>query len=251
LKSCQVRRFNKNVFSKDNLSVLLMGLSCLSNVVHSDEIIHTIAKVKSFIPSDQAENVALEVNKISIDVNPWMNNPSIKFCMQKIEHALNEKYLISFSYINHHGDFLPRTVDPYQLVSKNGNWYFYGFCHVRDDYRLFKLSRIVDLVVEEEKFVPKEFPIPQLDSTDIAHPQQIMITLRIHISLMERVLDYCSYDHFEPDGDCHFIVHFPFIDHYYYYDMLLSFGEKCECLEPLRVRNRLHQKISDLQALYV
>ena len=129
-------KIDKNVFSKDNLSFLLMGLSCLSNIVHGDEIIHTITKVKSFIPSDQAENVAIEVNKINIDINPWMSNPSIKSCMQKIQRALDERYLLSFSYMNHHGSFLQRTVEPYQLVSKNGNWYFYGFCHLRNDYRL-------------------------------------------------------------------------------------------------------------------
>lgn len=243
-------KIDKKVFSEDDLSVLLMGLSSLSNVVHRDELIHTISKVKSFIPSHQAENIALRSNQISIDMDPWINNPSIKSNLAKIELALQKRNLISFSYINHRNNMLTRTVEPYQLVSKNGNWYIYGFCQLRKDYRLFKLSRIIDLTVTDTIFTAKDFPNPQLDATDIAKSQQITITLRIHRSLMERLLDYCPYDQFEPDGESNFIVHFPFIDRDYYYDMLLGFGDKCECIEPLHVREKLHQKVMNLNALY-
>lgn len=243
-------KIDKNVFTEDDLSTLLMGLSGLSSVVRGDEIIHTISKVRSFIPPAQADAIALKTSQICIDVNSWTTNPWVKDCLEKIELALEERNLLTFSYIDRRGNAVPRTVEPYQLVSKNSSWYLYGFCHLRKDYRLFKLSRIIDLKVCAESYIPEDFPGPVLSADEISNSLKIFITLRIHKSLLERMLDYCSFDQFTPDGDSRYIVKFPFIDRDYYYDMLLSFGDKCECLEPANVREKLSKKISSLAAMY-
>lgn len=79
---------------------------------------------------------------------------------------------------------------------------------------------------------------------------QTKITIRIHESVMDRVLDYCSYEDFTPDGKEHYIVSFPFLENEYHYDILLSFGDKCECLEPLPVRMEMKRRIHDIAAIY-
>ena len=243
-------KIDKNVFTEDDLSTLLMGLSSLSSIFRGDDIIHAMSKVKNFIPSEQADAIALKSGQICIDVNPWTTNPFVKDYLVKIELALEERHLLSFSYIGRQGNAIPRTVEPCQLVFKNSSWYFYGFCHLRKDYRLFKLSRIIDLKVCDESYIPKDFPSPILNADEISNSLKIFITLRIHKSLLERMLDYCSFNQFTPDGDSHYIIHFPFIDRDYYYDMLLGFGEKCECLEPANVREKLLKKISYLSTMY-
>ena len=67
---------------------------------------------------------------------------------------------------------------------------------------------------------------------------------------MEQVLDYCTYEHFSPDGEAYYIVNFPFIENDYYYNILFSFGNKCECLEPLHVREEIKRRIHDIATLY-
>lgn len=79
---------------------------------------------------------------------------------------------------------------------------------------------------------------------------QTSIKIRIHKSIMDRVLDYCTYEHFSPEGDEYYIVHFPFIENEYYYNMLLGFGNKCGCLEPLSIRDEMKRRIYDVAALY-
>ena len=83
-------KVNNKVFSTNDLSTLLIGLSGLSNMMHEADLIHTLTKIKSFIPTDKA----------------------IRF------------------------------VEPYQLILKSNHWYFQGYCHTRNDYRLFRLSRM-------------------------------------------------------------------------------------------------------------
>lgn len=104
--------------------------------------------------------------------------------------------------------------------------------------------------MEDENFISREYQKPQLNIDNIVAPMQKTIILRIHKSIMERVLDYCTYDQFSPDGDSHYIVHFPFIETDYYYDMLLSFGDKCECLEPPQIREELCLRIFTLASIY-
>ena len=243
-------KLDKNVFSTNDLSALLMGLSSLSNVVQNNELVHTLAKIKNFIPAEHATAIEMKANQIYIDIHPWMSNPYMKECLEIIKKALAQRHTISFLYIDHQGNQLQRTVEPYQLVSKNGHWYLYGYCYLRNDYRLFKLSRMIGAKMCEEFYTPKDFPKPRLNIDDIASTLQITITLRIHKSIMERVLDYCPFEQFMSDGDSHYIVSFPFIDRDYYYDMLLILGDKCECLEPAYIREKLQEKIKKLSAIY-
>ncbi len=66
---------------------------------------------------------------------------------------------------------------------------------------------------------------------------------------MDIVLDYCAYEYYLPDGDDHFIVNFPFIENDYYYNTLLSFGSKCECLETLHIRREMQRRIHEIAAI--
>lgn len=148
------------------------------------------------------------------------------------------------------GNQTPRSAEPYRLVLKSSHWYFQGYCHTRNDYRLFRLSRISDLQLETQTFTPRDCPKPQLKFADTLEAMQTRIKIRIHQSVMDRVLDYCNYEDCSPDGNEHYIVHFPFVENEYYYGILLSFGDKCECLEPLHIRKEIRRKIQDIGALY-
>ena len=246
----QKYKLDKNVFSTADLSAILMGLSSLSNMVRGNELVNALAKVKSFIPADRAKDIEVKANQIWIDLSPWMGNRNIQPYLEMIKTALQESRLLTFEYVAHHGNKTARTVEPYQLVLKSNHWYLQGYCHKRNDFRLFKLSRISNLQMEEELFTPRDYEKPQLDFADILETMQTRIKIRIHKSVMDRMLDYCAYEDFSPDGDEHFLVDFPFIENEYYYDILLSFGDKCECLEPLHVRAQLKQRIQEIAALY-
>lgn len=243
-------KIEKSVFSTADLSAILMGLTSLSDMVRGDELINALAKVKSFIPADRAKDIELRANQIRIDLSAWMGNRNIQLYLEIIKTALQESRLLSFEYVAHHGNKTTRTVEPYQLVLKNSHWYFQGYCYKRNDFRLFRLSRISNLQIEKETFMPRDFQKTSLDFEEIFETVPIRIKLRIHKSVMDRVLDYCSYEHFSPADDEYYIVDFPFIENDYNYDILLSFGSKCECLEPLHIRTEMKRKIHDLAARY-
>jgi len=246
----QKYKIDKNVFSTADLSAILMGLSSLSTMIRGDELINALAKVKSFIPADRAKDIALKANQIYIDLSPWIGNGNIQAYLEIIKTSLLESKLLSFEYADRYGNKTARIAEPYQLVLKNSHWYWQGYCLKRNDFRLFKLSRTSNLQIQEETFTPRDYQKPQLDFTDIMATMQKNIKIRIHKSVMDRVLDFCTYEHFSPDGDDHYIVSFPFIENEYYYNILFSFGDKCECLEPLHIRSEMKIRIHDIATLY-
>ncbi|EIP9781236.1 helix-turn-helix transcriptional regulator [Listeria monocytogenes] len=243
-------KMDSKVFSTADLSAILMGLSSLSNMVRGDELINALAKIKSFIPADRAKEIELKANQIYIDLSQWTGNNNIQPHVEIIKVALQENKLLTFEYIAHQGNKTVRIVEPYQLVMKSSHWYLYGYCQNRNDFRLFRLSRMSGLKILEDTFTLRDFRKPQLEMEDIVAVMQIEIKIRIHQSIIDRVLDYCSYENFYPDGEEHYIVSFPFIENEYHYDILLSFGDKCECLEPLHIREKMKRRIYDIVSIY-
>ena len=60
----QKYKIDKNVFSTADLSAILMGLSSLSDIIRGNELINALAKVKSFIPADKANDIELKTSQI-------------------------------------------------------------------------------------------------------------------------------------------------------------------------------------------
>lgn len=243
-------KLDKKVFSTAELSALLMGLSGLSGMMRGDELVNALAKVKSFIPADSAKAIELKANQICIDLSPWMGNRNIQPYLEIIKTALQESRLLTFEYADRHGNKTSRTADPYQLVLKGSHWYLQGYCHIRDDYRLFKLSRMSGLQMQAETFTPRDYQKPILDFEDVLETMQTKIKIRIHKSVMDQVLDFCPYEDFSTDGDEYYMVNFPFIENDYCYNILLGLGDRCECLEPEHVRTEMKRRIQNVAALY-
>ena len=243
-------KVDKQVFSTADLSAILMGLSGLSDVAGGAEVVNALAKVRSFIPAGRAREIELKANQICIDLSSWAGSRNLQQCLEMIKAALQDSRLLSFEYIAHHGKKTVRTVEPYQLVLKNSHWYLHGYCRERNDFRLFKLSRISGLQLQTETFTPREYQKPVLDFTERLESMQTEIRIRIHKSVMDLVLEYCTYEHFTPDGEEHYIVRFPFVENDYYYNILLGFGDKCECLKPSHIRAEMKRRIHDIAAIY-
>jgi hypothetical protein len=158
-------KIDRKVFSAADLSALLMGLSSLSGMIRGDELVHALAKVKSFIPADRAKDIELKANQISIDVSPWMGSRNVQPYLEIIKTALRENKLLSFEYADRYGNKTARTAEPYQLVLK-GSHIMYSALHFRaDTWRPQALA----FIAETEKNVVVVFVL------DKRKPDKIMV----------------------------------------------------------------------------
>lgn len=244
-------KINMNLFSEEDINTLLIGISSIPRIVKSKDFNYTLVKINNLKSINSLKTEKLNVEQLYIDYSHWFENKNVEPHINKIKIALQENKLISFDYINHEGYKRKRQVEPYQLVFKSSHWYLYGYCLVQNDLRLFKLTRISDLKVKKLNFTPQKSQ-KSFQYSFIENLLEINSTvkLRIHESIIERLLDYCDFDSFKPDGIDHYIINFPFIENDYYYNIILGFGSQCECLEPLPIRLELKRKIAELSKLY-
>ena len=101
-----------------------------------------------------------------------MGTRNIQTYLEMIKVALQECRVLSFDYEDRYGNRSARTAEPCQLILKGSNWYWQGYCRSRNDFRLFKLSRMSNLQLEQETFQPRLFEKPQLDFTERAASMQ-------------------------------------------------------------------------------
>jgi predicted DNA-binding transcriptional regulator YafY len=73
--------------------------------------------------------------------------------------ALKLKSTVTFDYRSlEKSDSARRIVDPYHVICQKGNWYVIGFCHERNEPRMFSFSRISRASVTKKTFtIPEDF----------------------------------------------------------------------------------------------
>lgn len=106
------------------------------------------------------------------------------------------------------------------------------------------------LEVLDETFIPREFDTKPLGMWEDLEKNIIVIKLLVHESLRDKMLEYCGEEGIQSYGEDKLIVNFPFEESEFGYNLLLSFGDKCECVEPAHVREELIKRIKNMLVVY-
>ncbi len=74
-----------------------------------------------------------------------------------IEKAAAEKRCLEIEYTGRDGRSSTRVTEPLRLFYRDGARYLYAFCRERGDFRTFKLGRIKEAALLDERFAAREF----------------------------------------------------------------------------------------------
>lgn len=243
-------KIEKKLFTLSDITALLLGLGSIPSSMSSEEVLNAMAKIKGLIPAEQIRDIELKSSQITIDHTSWLGNKKQNLDLDEIKTALNENRLISFEYSTQNDTKSKRKIEPYRLLLKNSNWYIHGYCTNRNDFRIFKLSRISSLEMLEETFIPREFDYNSLDMSINIKKKSISIKLLIDESVRDLVIGFCGEENIESYGNNKLLVHFPFIEEDHWYSMILRLGDKCECLEPENIRLEIIRRVENLLNIY-
>ena len=239
-------KVEKGLFTVSDITALLIALG--SSPLANEEIPTTMAKIKGLIPKGRMGDIELKTRQIVVDHSPWHGPRPPQRNLAKIKAALDGNRLVAFHYYDGNGRESRRTVEPHQMMLKDSNWYLLAYCLLRRDFRVFRLSRMSEILVHDDTFRPRDY---EYDFSDTAESiEEIVLKLLVDESLKGLMVDYCGMENVEPWGERRILAHFPFIESDFGYGMLLSFGHKCECLAPERVRLELGRRAGDILKLY-
>ncbi|EJR58165.1 hypothetical protein IIO_04507 [Bacillus cereus VD115] len=136
-------KFDKSLMGSYDILNLITVLSSLSNIFKDTEIEHTIDRLKLLDTNSNNKSLSVDLESHRTEPNSLMN----------LRKAIHEKKVIHFNYISNKNEFTSREVEPIHLHYKFRNWYMYGYCRERQNYREFRISRMMGVTLTQEGFL--------------------------------------------------------------------------------------------------
>lgn len=127
-------KIDRTLLSSEDMRTILTGLQSLDSV--SDD--RRYRQLMEKISADGSVAVNAD-NHIIIDLSSW-DKSAVSDKIELIKTAIEQNIKIAFHYFSPNGES-KRKLEPYHLVFQWSNWYVWGYCTHRKDYRMFKLSR--------------------------------------------------------------------------------------------------------------
>ena len=140
-------KIDKKILSTDDTSKLFTALKGLKSINNDNSVNNLIAKL---IP--EREDDIFSQSEYVINFSAWFEDSIIHEKAVALHRAIYSSQCASLEYVskNSRGK---RIVEPYKLIFKQSDWYLYAYCRKRNDFRLFKLRRIVSYEILEDIFV--------------------------------------------------------------------------------------------------
>jgi predicted DNA-binding transcriptional regulator YafY len=173
---------------------------------------------------------------VYIDFSPWSSRPNEYNKFIDIKKAILERRVISFDYVGSDGCRSARSIEPMHLMFKGQAWYLWGYCRIREDFRVFRISRIKNVTVTDKAFERRNPENQGENPVDEKPKALINLKLKFYPEVLHRL-----YDDFDDelitknaDGTCGISVTFP--EDEWVYGYILSYGCHVEVLEPEHIR---------------
>jgi len=234
---------------KDMVSMLSV-LKGINNTFKDRQLSDAIEKIHALVPDSKQEFVKNHVDQIVIDVMPWGTNDGQKKTMVSLQHAIAGNRLVKFSYCDGNGTKSARTVEPMTLILKATVWYLFAYCKLRNDFRLFRLSRIKQYEMLTKTYIRRVADYKQYDSSFPDNVKMIQMVIKFSKSIRQNAEDYFdkSFLQYEKNGDI--IATFELPENDWIQSYLMSLGEHAEVIKPKRMRLLLKEKAKKIAALY-
>ncbi len=125
------------------------------------------------VDADQIDSIQAKIRaSMSPEGDQWANElqANVWFDMSleaqgkvatAIETAVEQRKKVAVAYHSASGNRTERTVQPYFFFLMAGDWYIVGLCELRDAIRVFRMDRISDADLLDERFEPDMDRVPE------------------------------------------------------------------------------------------
>lgn len=225
---------NKSMLSeKEQVDVLssLQGLKAL-NVLDVEPVLKKLA-----VMFDKHQT-----SWIDVDFSHWGSGSVEREKFRVLKTAILNRNMVDFDYYSSYGEKTERTVEPLKIVFKGQAWYLYGFCRTKDDYRIYKVTRIKNLTLTEKSFT-RNIPENIWGNSQDRNNKIVKLVLQIEPRMAYRIYDEFEQEAVSINPDGSFIVSASFPEDEWVYGYVLSFGDYAEVLEPKHIRDIVKRKL--------
>jgi predicted DNA-binding transcriptional regulator YafY len=239
-------RIDKQVLSLDDFSTIFSALRGARSVTDDSDIDGLLEKIGAMVPDISNPSGATHVD---LDLTP---KPNVKNNLGSLHKAIKEFHLVQLEYLDIKGAETERTIEPMGLFLKGNRWYIYGYCLTRSDFRVFRLSRILNLKNMPETFVRRVYSLQDVERQFKiqAKGAKIKVVLLFDPVIKTRVRDDFSHEQVctNPDGSLSVTAEYPGIDRAV--QSVLSYGANVLVVDPPELIAELRCHIKEMDKIY-
>ena len=177
-------------------------------------------------------------NWLEVDFSRWGNPGYDNETFELLRSAVIRRRNVKLRYAGSYEEIRERTVQPYKLVYKAKAWYLQAFCTEKQDWRIFKLNRILELEVLEEGFSQLNPPGP-IETFEGEYPK---VTLRFPKEMSYRVYDEFNKAQIQRQENGDLIVSANMPEDPWLIGFLLSFGTRVDILSPAHLKEAVAEQ---------
>lgn len=242
-------KLNQNLLTPAEIKSVIVALEGVTTTLDDQQMNAVMEKMKNIV--DQEKDLRTS-DPLVLDLRPWGENPTEKERVGLIRKAIEENTVMEFGYTNAQGIANIRQIEPLSVILRSYSWYCYGYCLLRDDYRLFKVSRMQNLVLTNFSFQPREKSYVEFSQENCWNRsnQYIHMVLHFQPQVRVRVEDHFDQQEIEYQNDGSMIVRVGYPEDEWVYSFVLSFGQNVKVLEPAYLRDIIKERAQKIIELY-
>lgn len=236
-------KVNNSSMTKEEAALVNKLLKGINNSYENIETIALINKLEGLKKNENGRE-----DRLIIDFSKWGRGEGLNKIINIIDKAILNRNPIKFQYVNGNGESTERIIEPYKIIFKSLSWYVYGFCTLKNEMRIFKVTRIKNIKVCGEQFELKE--IIGGDVFKEKDYERTEIELRFKDNFKGIILE--SFEEYEElkeeNGYTIAVIKIPYSN--WVEGMILSFGDNVEVIKPTFLRDNIKEKLEKMINLY-
>lgn len=237
-------KMDKSLLGSYDVDSLITVLRSLSSVFEDARAQGTIERLQTIGHEHQTPS-------LSVNLDTRRTDPE---ALPHLRSAITNRITVRFEYINVKNERTIRDLEPIRLHFKYSNWYIYGYCRARQDYREFRLSRMLNIALTRDTFQPHQEVPKEADLSNLTREDQVenVVILVGPEALAEAMDQFHQVDkQFLADGSVtmRIPVYKP-LEARWLWSILLSFGSGAEVLEPPALRDILKEQLKNTLKRY-
>lgn len=235
-------RMDRTVLTSKDMQNILAGLRSLDSISGSSYYGQLMEKLQT-----GSSEVISGKESMLIDLSSWYKE-SLAPKIELIQDAIGSRNYLEFQYYAPSGEST-RTIEPYYVVFKWSNWYVWGWCKKRKEFRLFKLNRMDEVKKSAKTFEVRNVSLPDLSNEKI-FTGGIKVKALFDPEAKWRLIEEFGPDCFEETEDGKLLFKDDYSDMDNLISWLLTFGDKAEVIEPEEARTRMLEIAETMKKTY-
>lgn len=240
-------KMDKQIANNNDYSYVVSALRGLASAYESNKINLTLEKVKAVLKSNKIDT------NIILDFSTLRENKNTNEELKVLETAIEEKIVVKFLYTNADDKTTEKEVEPIAVTYRWYSWYLLAYSLEKDDYRLYKLVRMRNLILTDKKIlkVHESASILLKKNDEKDNRKYIDIKLFCKAEVKTKAIEYLKGNielEYE-NGDFIMNLHLP-ENEQLWFGTLFSFGKLVKVIEPEALKEKLCAKSREILNLY-